>query len=178
MSESFDISQSPEVKKYLDTKFKKAAERAMLATANRIVNHIQTVIIPGFAQPPVDKGMYRAAWRAKKSPNGAEVYNNSPQASHIEYGVRAENVKIGRAMIDALTKWVLRKGIVTGKGKSAQADARGMAFAIANSMKKRGIFNRDGKRGLQVLKTALERTGDFVNEEFATEIKREFGEKG
>lgn len=177
MTAHFDISQHAEVSKYLDKGFENAAKRAMLATANRVVGVILTEVIPGLNPQPVDKGMYRAGWRAKKVTGGAEVYNNTPHAPIIEYGARAENIKVGKAMIDALTKWVIRKGIV-GKGKGAKDQARSVAFAIANSMKKKGIFNRDGKQGLHVLDKALERVGDFVSEEFANEMKREFEKSG
>lgn len=163
----FDIHEHPKVKQWLDKGFEKAAERAMLATAVKLVAHIQTEIIPNLKPQPVDRGMYKAAWRYKKIKGGAEVYNTAPHAPLIEYGVRAANVKPGRAMIDALAAWVKRKGISKDK-----AEARQIAFAIALSMKKKGIF--DGGKGLRVLEKAVKKLGDFLNTEFRAEVAREF----
>lgn len=59
----FDIHEHPKVKQWLDKGFEKAAERAMLATAVKLVAHIQTEIIPNLKPQPVDRGMYKAAWR-------------------------------------------------------------------------------------------------------------------
>lgn len=170
----FDASQHEEVRKWLDRGFEKAAERAMVAAAAKLVSTIQNEIIPKEDPQPVDRGLYRAGWRFKKIPKGAEVFNAVPHAPIVEYGARAANVKVGRAMINALTAWVLRKGIVSGKGKAAKNEARQVAFAIANSMRKKGIFNRNGKEGLRILEKALERLGDFLSEEFPAEIRREF----
>jgi len=178
MSKVFDISQNEEVKRYLDQGFEKAAEQALVACGVRLVSVIQNEIIPAEDPQPVDRGIYRSAWRSKRIKGGAEVFNTSPQGPIIERGARAENIKIGRAMIDALASWVQRKGLVKGKGHDAKAEARSVAFAIANAMKTKGIFNRGGQKGLRILDKAVAKLGDFVNEEFATEIAREFGEKG
>jgi len=164
----FDASRPDEVRHWLHSGFEKAADRAMVATALRLVSHIQNEVIPKEDPKPVDRGVYRAGWRSKQVSRGAEVFNTVAWASIIEFGVRAGNVKIGRAMIDALSKWVERKGI------AGKADSRGVAFAIANSMKKKGIFNRGGRNGLRVLEKALTRLGEFATAEFIVEVRREF----
>jgi len=164
----FEAGHEESVRVWLDQGFEKAAERALLATGNRLVATIQNEIIPKEEPKPVDRGIYRAAWRAKKIKGGAEVYNTAPHAVFIEYGVRAQNVKIGPAMINALEQWVMRKGIASKK------EARSVAYAIAMSMKKKGIFNRGGRGGLRILDKALDRLGDFLNKEFQVEIRREF----
>ncbi len=139
----------------------------------RVLQHITTVVIPAEPRQPVDRGAYRAAWKVKKEPDGATITNTLPYAAVIEYGARAENIKIGRAMIDALAAWVLRKGLVGkgGRGKAAKASAQkeavGMAWAIAKKMKKRGIYN--GGKGLRVLEKAM----TIVKTAFADELKRE-----
>lgn len=173
MGAKFDISQAPEVARWLEKGFEKAGERAMVATAARLVNHIQTEIIPNLEPQPVDRGLYRAAWRHKAVRGGAEVYNTAPNAPFIEDGVRAENVKLGRRMIDALAAWVVRKGIVA-KGKAAKAEARQVAWAITSKMRERGIFN--GGKGFKVLDKAVAHVGRFLDEEFKREVKREFRE--
>jgi hypothetical protein len=107
---------------------------------------------------PVDRGTYRAGWHFRKTAGGADIYNAEPVALFIEHGVRAGNVKPGRAMIAALTEWVIRKRLVTtvkikARGlapatrKQLQQDdlharATQVAWAIARGMQKRGIFNR------------------------------------
>lgn len=170
MPKKFDLSQREEVGRWLEEGTDQAALRAMRATAARLVSHIVTEVIPTESRPPVDRGLYRASWRHRSDPKGAEVYNSSPQAPIIEYSARAANVKVSRKMIDALASWVRRKGIV-GKGKGAAAEARGVAFAIAASMRKKGIF---GPKGLRILEKASARVEEFFREELVREMGRSF----
>ncbi len=88
-------------------------------------------------------------------------------AGIIEDGARAENIKVGKIMIDALEAWVKRKGI--GKG---EMEPRQIAWAIAISMKKRGIFN--GGKGLKILAKAVVGIDRWFAEELKREIEREF----
>ena len=174
----FDISEAEELAKYLGLSIDKVALRAIHATALRVVNHIVTYVIPAEPRQPVDRGIYRAGWRAKKFEKGSYVYNPVPYASIVEYGARAENVKISKLMIIALTGWVLRKGLVkpVGKGKKAkaqaQAEATAMAWAIAMAMKKNGIFNKG--KGLRVLEKALKIVSNAFAQELKTELEREY----
>lgn len=157
-----------------------ATLRGLLSAAHRTVAYIQTSIIPNLPQPPVGRGAYRAAWRAVRLDNGAEVVNSTVQAIFIEYGVRAENVKPGRAMIAALTEWVRMKGIggtvVTNKTgqqrlKRVSVDeAESIAWAIARSMQKRGIFNRGN--GLRVMERAGRMVPGFIKEEVMRELRK------
>ena len=150
-----------------------AAARGLLAAAHRTVAHIVGTIIPSLPRPPVDRGLYRAGWRAKKDGQGAVVENIAPHASVIEFGARGANVKIGRAMIDARAAWVKRKGLggkTVGKRhvKATDTEARSIAFAIAKTMQKKGIF---GPRGLRVLERAEKSIPLFIREEVAREMK-------
>jgi len=163
----FDISQSPEVARWLNQGLDHAVKRAMVATAARLVNHIQTEVIPNAQPQPVDRGLYKASWKFGKTDDGAEVWNSASYAAIIEYGARAAKIKPGRLMIDALTAWVRRKGIAQNT-----VEARQIAFAIAFSMKKKGIFN--GGKGLRILEKSLGRLHEFLSKEFAVEHKREF----
>ncbi len=154
-----------------------AAERAILASALAVVAKIVNVVIPAEPRQPVDRGAFRAGWRAKAVSKGAQITNTMPYSEVIEYGARAENIKIGRKMIEALAEWVLRKGLVgKGKGKAgkiaAKAAAIGMAWAIAQSMKKKGIFN--GGTGLRVLEKGLKGIEEIFARELKTEIGREY----
>jgi hypothetical protein len=149
----------------------KAAERGLFAAALHTVEVIQTEIIPAEPRIPVDRGIYKAGWRAKKIPRGAMVYNRTPHAVIIEHGARAENIKIGRAMIDALAGWVIRKGLTgAAKGAEKHAEGRRIAWAIAQSMKKKGIFNEGN--GLKILEKARKRIPEFIVEEVTRELEK------
>ena len=154
---------------------REGALRGLYSAALRTVQHIQTSIIPNEPRPPVDRGAFRAGWRAGKLSNGAIIENTLPYASVIERGARAENVKISGPMIEALTEWVKRKGLAGNKPRGDRTEydsqARNIAWAIAVSMKRRGIFN-DGQ-GLRVLEKAEKMIPKFVREECAREMRRD-----
>jgi hypothetical protein len=174
----------------------KALAKAGVSLAMSVLEDIQTSIIPGSTpHVPVDRGIYRASWKSKgklsgDAGDGLMIYSSAPHAPFIEDGVRAENVKPGRAMIDALTEWVIRKGMVDKQSAKSRAkaftahtdtkgvpkaafaktmtknlvaqEARGIAFAIAHAMKSKGIFHG----GLHVLAKAIDnvrpKVGDFI----------------
>ena len=148
-----------------------AANRGLYSAALLGVQRILTRIIPSRSPQPVDRGVYRSGWRANPEMDGATIENLEPTAILIEEGVRAGNVKIGRLMIDALASWVVRKGIASAP------EARGVAFAIANRMKQRGIFGGAyGGQGLGILRELVEKDiPGLMAAEVAREIKREFG---
>ncbi len=164
----FDISQAEEAAKALGLNIDKAAKRAILSTALFIVQRITTVIIPGEPRPPIDRRVYAAGWVARATPDGAMIQNTTPQAAVIEYGVRAGNVKISRAMIDALEAWVRRKGLHKG---NAGDDPRAIAWAVAKAMQKNGIFN--GGKGLRILEKGLKWVAGTFNRELKREIERD-----
>jgi hypothetical protein len=157
----------------------KAAVEGMQAAGYRVVQKIVGEIIPSLPRPPVDRGAYRAGWRVRKTPNGCVVENVAPHAAFIEFGVRAGQVKIGRAMIESLAAWVRRKGIggktVTGgSGKvrhvrATESEARSIAWAIAKSMQKKGIF---APHGLRVLEKATRSIPQFMREEIGTRLAK------
>jgi hypothetical protein len=147
----------------------------------------------------LDRGIARAGWRAEEISDGAVVFNKVLQAGLMELGVRPDHVKIGRKMIDALTEWAKRKGLGaeyasvrkkvqgSGAGKSATYQTvqrrikpsdealRGIAFAIANSMKKRGIFKPEFG-GLRTLERTTKSLGpSYVRQEVVREIRKVFG---
>lgn len=167
----------------LSATMRDAAMRGLHSAALRTVQHIQIEIIPSITPEPVGRGAYKAGWHVEPLPNGYVVVNNLLQAVFIEHGVRAENVKIGRKLIDALTEWVRMKGIgatvKTTKGglkkvvKATQEEARGIAWAIAKNMKKVGIFNKGN--GWNVLGRANKMAPQFIREEVAREMKKQFG---
>jgi hypothetical protein len=157
----------------------KAAMEGLLAAAYRVVAHIVSTVIPSRPHPPVDRGAYRAGWRARKDREGAIVENVAPHAAVVEYGARAANIKIGRAMITALAAWVKRKGIggriVTSKDgstrhiKATNTEATSIAWAIAMSMKKKGIFP---PKGLRVLEEASKEIPKYMREEIGRRLEK------
>jgi len=175
------IAEAPVWASKLQGKLHAAALKGLLSAAHRLVGVIQTEIIPKEARVPVDRGIYKAAWRADKTPEGARVSNSSPHAGLIEDGVRAASVKPGREMIEALTAWVLRKGIVSRAGASSIArnasrvQAESVAWAIARSMQQRGIFNRGG--GLGILRKARVLAPNIIKEEVAREVAADKGKR-
>lgn len=141
--------------------------------ALRVLRDIKTSIIPGCTPyAPVDRGIYKASWKTRGvlsfggGGEGLTIYSDAPHAAHIEYGVRAANVRPGKKMIAALTEWVVRKGIAD------EAHARSAAFAIANSMQQRGIF---GSKGYRVLEKAIARVKPFIKDSIDSAITQVFG---
>jgi hypothetical protein len=180
---SFRLDEFDKVGQWLEEGIHGGVQRGLLSAGLRLLGVIQNELIPAEKPPPIFDGAYRAAWRVDTVEGGVEVVNDMPYASVIERGARAENIKIGRAMIDALTEWARRKGLTghaPGKRASpeARAQARQIAWAIARSMQGtdkvegKGIFNRDGEQGLHIARKAARRVADFVGEEIRREVKR------
>lgn len=172
MGYSIGIDEAGAWVKGLKGKLRKAAMKGLLSAGNRMVQHIQVTLIPK-AQPhmPVDRGLYRGGWHVRETATGALVYNNAPHAAFIEYGVR--RARIGQAMIDALTDWVLRKGLVArasdraGRASTRQ-QAQNIAWAIAKDMQRRGIFAKG--KGLGILAAAVEKAPTFIRQEIKREV--------
>ena len=154
------------------------AVRGLRLAAVRGLQTIQTVIIPSRTPQPVDRGIYRAAWKVASIPDGAELYNDSPVGPIIEGGVRAANVKIGKALIDALTAWVIRKRLVkpviSKKQPSMIAAATAMAWAIAKAARQgKGFHNPNPSGGLRIMQELNDRyIRDFVRESVTRELER------
>jgi hypothetical protein len=161
-----------------------AAKRGLYSAGLRIMADLQND-----NSLPRDRGTYRAGWRCDPTDQGAEVHNVAMHGLFIEESVRSENVKIGRRMIDALAEWAKRKGLgvtykaiapgkkggawVSGKGyvkaiKATKDELRAIAWAIAISIKRRGLFN--APIGLKPLANAFKLNGRRYAEE---EVKRE-----
>ena len=161
---SVDLAQAGAMMKNLGDSLRSGAILGLHSAAYHGLNEILTRIIPSRSPQPVDRGLYRAGWRVVTYSDGADIENNEPHAAFIEFGVRAQNVRIGRKMIEALTEWVVRKGLAT------PADAVQRAWAIARSMQKRGIFYQG--TGMNILGELLEwRMERFVEEEVIREVE-------
>lgn len=157
----------------LGVKVRKAAGLAFYSAAIRGVSVIQTQIIPARIPQPVDRGTYRAGWRAVpymvgEDVMGGDIYNAEFWSMFIEKGVRAANVKIGGALLRALAEWATRKGIVDG-----DEDPKQVAWAIAKSMQKKGIFK--GGEGLNILGELMQKHMPKILRE---ELKRQAASGG
>jgi hypothetical protein len=177
---SFPLSDLDGFQKWLRAGFTKGAMRGAYSVALRTVEVITTELIPAENPPPVFMRAYAAGWRAVQTKEGASIVNTVPYAAVIEYGARPENIKVGKAMIEALQKWVLVKGLVGKPGKSGsskrasqEVEARNVAWAIAMHMKKVGIFNREGKQGLRIGEKAMAKARTFAGPEILKEVMKE-----
>ena len=167
MSKSIDLSMAEAHFAGLADQMRKAALRGLQSAALRTQQEIVLRIIPSRSPKPVDRAAsgYLGAWRTYPIPEGAVIENPETHAAFIEYGVRAENVKIGRRMIQALMEWFIRKGY------AGPAGAKEAAWGLAKAMQRRGIFNQG--QGFGILKEAVEKhVPKFIQEEIAREIAR------
>ena len=157
------------------------AKAGLYSAAQRMVQHIQTEIIPNTVPQPVDRGTYKAGWKASPTVDGAMYENRVPHAGPIERGVRPQNVKAGRKLVRSIKEWVIRKGIATPQKAERVAWAIVTSMASSVRIKKggtvrvvagggRGIFN--GGKGLRVLERANKDLPDIVREEVAREVER------
>lgn len=181
---TFDISEGDAFAKFVENQLQEAVHRGLLSAGMRLIGIIQNEIIPAEMPPPVNNRHYAAGWIIDPRDNGdVHVKNTMPYAIIIEKGARAENIKIGRAMIDALTEWVITRGLVPPartKSQKAQqvSDAQQIAWAIAMSMKGtvnkqgKGIFNRNGQQGLRIAEKAGKRAPAIVDKEVAREVRK------
>jgi hypothetical protein len=180
---TYSLAEASSWLKHLSKGMEDAARRGLLSAAQRTVAHVQNDIIPATVPTPVARGVYRAGWVANATPKGAEVVNDVPHAAFIEEGVRGANVKIGRAMIEALAEWVRMKGlggrVVVGKSGVARLqrvsadEARQIAWAVAKTLQKKGIF--DGGKGLGIFRRAQAMIPQFIREEVQRELQAAAG---
>lgn len=162
---------------------RKAALRGIMSAASRLQEQIITDIIPKTKPVPVDRGIYRSGWRIEPRENGAALLNHVAWAPFIEFGVKPDQVKPGRAMIQALAEWVQRKGIgsvtqTIKKGgtvllqkvhKVRPIDALQIATAIALTMQKKGIH---GKNGRGILKRVLKNAPKVIEDHVSREVMK------
>ncbi len=180
---SYSLAQSGVLVRDLRGEVRERAFAGLVSAGHRVVQVIVSEIIPSFGdRMPVDRGVYRAGWRVQplKGEGKVLVHNVAPHAAFIEHGVPAGHVRIGRKMIEALAEWVRRKGIggrtvVSKSGrerrvKASAAEATAIAWAIAKSMQKKGIFA--GGKGLGVLRKVEPRIPGIVKEEVERELRK------
>lgn len=148
---------------------KKAAFRGLILAGSRGLQKLITQIIPSRVPTPVDRGLYRAGWKLRVGNDFVEIYNDEPHADFIEEGVRAKNVKPGKAMLEAIAAWVRRKGLANNP-----AEVLSISWAIVRSMQKKGIFNRRGPyaNGLGILRELVDH---YLDDLIETEVLANIG---
>ncbi len=164
---SVPLSKAAAAFQTLADDMKVAAFQGLIRGGARCLQVLVAEIIPKRIPQPVDRGLYRAGWKLRIGPDYVEIYNDEGTAVLIEEGVRAANVKPGRAMIAALAQWALRKGFAND-----EREAISIAWGIAKNMQKRGIFNRNGQQGLGILRELVTWRADNIVE---TEVLRAIG---
>lgn len=151
MEESVSIEQLPN---WVVVKVKHvgpATLRACYAAALRGRTIIMDTIGATAPYPPVDRGVFRASFRAERAPDGATLFSDAPHAAFIEYGCRPHWAPIG-----PLIEWVKRKKLA--KGSEAYGIARAIQIAIARrGMKPRKVVVRSLDRISQALHEELDR---------------------
>lgn len=149
---------------------RRAAFRGLILAGSRGLQKLVVEIIPRRLPPPVDRGLFRAGWKLRIGSDYVEIYNDEPHGVFVEEGVRASNVKPGRAMLEAIAAWAQRKGIA-----SSPDEAKHIAWAIVRQMQKAGIFNDRGpyKRGLGVLRELVDHyLDDLVRAEVSAHLAK------
>lgn len=147
-----NIRQLPGWLKKLHRQYPIAVRTGLRAAASKSQQYItSTGIEQAQPYPPVDRGMYRRAWKVQRTPEGAKLYNSMPYAAIIEYGRRPG----GRLPpVDILAEWVRRK-----LGVKNKKEAQGIAWAIARKIASKGTAPR------YVLLNSMPAIRQFVNEE-------------
>ena len=180
-----DIRETAKVKSIFKELFAGALNSALLSAGYKVQQLIVSELIPQTTPTPVDRGFYRAAWRVRSGIEDgqtfAEIVNDVKHALFIEYGVKSDRVRPGKAMHEALTEWVIRKGLSAGrqvmsdgstrrKNKTTQNfEASSMAYAIMMKLKENGIF--DHGAGLKIAQRAKARVPSIVMEELRAAVK-------
>lgn len=111
---------------------------------------------PGGMPGAFDTGRYHAGWRSGPIPNGANVFNVQPYSGIIDYGRRP--APVGREGIRNLEAWARRKLKLNPK------EARAAAFAIAKTLKERGLNAR------KVMSGATNEMTELVEKEILHEL--------
>lgn len=126
--------------KALGREVDKGAEMALWKAARWGVGHARGIAAATEPRPKA-KGDYESGFRAERIKGGGRLYNASAHARWVERGR-----KPGKGPpIEAITEWVMVKGIVRRsryKAKDKFAEARSVAFAVQRKIAKHGIKGR------------------------------------
>lgn len=138
-----------------DPKLRRALIIGLRGGAMRFQGLVVEEIDHAVPHPAVDTGALRQSVDYQRAPDGAQVAVTAPHAAAIDQGARPHFPPI-----DPLVEWVKRKGLshthlrtrtsrTTGltsvhvNRAATDAEARGIAFAIARTMARKGIAPRN-----------------------------------
>lgn len=148
MEESVTIEQLPNWVSLRIRNVGRASLRACYAAALRGRTIIMETIAATTPYPPVDRGSFRASFRAAREPDGASLYSDAPHAAFIEYGCRPHWPPLA-----PILAWVKRKKLAKG------SEAYGVARAIQVAIARRGMAPR------KVVARSLDRIEQALHEE-------------
>lgn len=161
-----DLRQWRDYHVRLGDAFKPAAIRGLQSCAMRAIVELQqrTRTAPpanpaGIGQGgAVDTGGFLRSWRSVTTDTGVDLYNDAPHGAVVERGRRAGRK---RPPISVIARWLMRR-----LGLGAR-EARTRAFAVANSIKRRGLIGR------KIMKSAKQSLIDMAAEEIRHELEVE-----
>lgn len=133
-----------------------------------IIKGLQLGAIAGKAilirRTPVDEGLMKASWVVIMQPWGAKLVNSAPHAGIVEGGSRPHMPPFA-----PIFEWVWRnrrKFSIKGRGKKAQAEAKGIAIAIQHKIR------RFGTKPRWVVRGALPKLARLAKRSVDLEIRR------
>jgi hypothetical protein len=148
------------IQAFFNTKVRTAAIKGLQSAAVEMHRDIVSSYIPASGLQRF-RGIYAGSWKTKMLPDGAIVFSTAPHAPIIEYGRRA-GAPIGRKMIDELAHWVKVHGLA-----QTATEVRQIAFAIALSIQRRGMWMPNG---LRILEKACANIQARINKHVAAEM--------
>lgn len=119
-------------------------------------------------ESPVDMGVFRAAWQARRFGPQVWSFNDSPVAGVIERGARPHPVS--PEGVEAIRRWVQRVVVGRGGGKKAQRLVDEITNGIVQKLRARG------QKGLFIVERNLEKLRMFVEAETDRRLARLFNE--
>lgn len=124
---------------------------ASLAAARRMVPYLAN---QADSRKITDRGIYKAGFKARRRPNGAENVNDAPHAGIIELGARPH--KVSAAGIKAIARWAVRKlglkreeaqSAAWGIAKKLEAEGQEPQYVVRDSLPQaRAYFDQEFKR--------------------------------
>lgn len=150
-----DFSRALRRRLNLDTEIVKRA--ALETVARGEADAVTTTKADGL----VDQGQYLASWKHAPIREGAELRNDSPHASTIEWGRRP-----GRPgpPYEPILRWVERK--LVGNGTLEPNRAAGIAWVIRNKI------HREGSPPHNILRTTFEKMKPWFLQAAERELRR------
>lgn len=156
MEETISIEQLPNWVGIQIAGVRPAAMKACYAAALRGRTIVVATIGATTPYPPVDRGVFRASFKAERAPDGATLFSDAPHAAFVEYGCRPH-----WAPLAPLLAWVKRRGL------AKKGEAYGVARAIQVAIARRGMKPRK----------VVARSLDQIERAFGEELDRALAER-